>query len=259
MFFLKSIIATLALAMVAQSAMACPSGLRPFNKQLEGKDTCVLEGDYTGTLELSSGFNYIILNNVFIGKEVRDEDKNLLEPIVSGRLIVNAGVKIFALNPTKDTTGVWANFTDANGNPIVNDAKSFISVTRDSIIEINGTEAAPVVMTSAQGAHLGTSTQFKQPGDWGGLVISGKAKTNRCWQDMDNCTVRGEAATGWYGGNDDEHRSGSINYLQVEYGGDRINGEKELNGVTFNSVGLGTEISNVAVLYNADDCIEFFG
>ncbi|MCB0379280.1 MAG: hypothetical protein KDD33_12375 [Bdellovibrionales bacterium] len=244
--------------MIASAAMACPSGLRPFNKQLEGKDTCVLEGTYVGNLELSSGFNYILLGPVFIGKEVRDANLNLVEPIEPATLTVAAGVKMFGLNPEKDKTGVWSGFTMANGQPVQGDVKTFMSVTRDSRIEILGKETAPVLMTSAQGAHQATPAAEKQPGDWGGLVISGKAKSNKCTTFAD-CTLPGEADTGYYAGDDDNHSSGVIQYLQVEYGGDRIDDEKELNGITFNAVGLGTVVENIAVLYNSDDCVEFFG
>ena len=162
------------------------------------------------------------------------------------------------MNPAKDKTGVWDGFKNSKGALVKGDIKSFVSVTRDSRLEVKGTKSAPVIMSSAQGMHLANSTAVKRPGDWGGLVISGKAKSNKCG-DYAGCTLPGEANTGWYGGDDDYHSSGIIQYLQVEYGGDRIDDKKELNGITFNSIGLGTMISNVAVLYNSDDCIEFFG
>ncbi len=255
----KRIALTFAVALaVTSAANACPTGLRAFNKKLAGKDTCVLEGTYTGTLELTSGFNYILLGAVYIGSEKLDSTLQPTEPVVGGKLIVSPGVSVFALNPAKDLTGVWKGFTTADGSVVQGDVKSFISVTRDSQLEIKGTAAAPVLMSSAQGEHLAQSTVAKRPGDWGGLVISGKAKSNKC-NDFASCTIPGEANTGFYGGDDDNHSSGVIQYLQVEYGGDRIDSEKELNGVTFNAVGLGTLVENLAVLYNSDDCIEFFG
>lgn len=241
----------------AGSAMACPSGLRAFDKQLNGKAACVLEGTYVGNLELTSAFNYIVLGAVYIGNEKRDSNLALTEPLQPGRLVINPGVEIYSLNPSKDKTGVWAGSVDAKGTPVQGDIKSFVSVTRDSQLEIKGTAAAPVLMSSAQGMHNGM-TGVKQPGDWGGLVISGKAKSNKC-TDFSDCTLPGEANTGFYAGDDDYHSSGVIQFLQVEYGGDRIDDKKELNGITFNAVGLGTLIENVAVLYNSDDCIEFFG
>ncbi len=256
--FKKVAISLIAVLAVASAANACPNGLRSFNKKLDNKDACVLEGTYTGTLELTSGFNYILLGAVYIGSEKLDANLQPTEPVVGGKLIVNPGVSIFALNPSKDRTGVWAGFKTAEGSPVQGDIKSFLSITRDSEIEVKGTASAPVLMSSAQGAHMAQSNVAKRPGDWGGLVISGKAKTNKC-NDFAGCTIPGEANTGYYGGNDDNHSSGILQYLQVEYGGDRIDSSKELNGITFNAVGLGTLVENIAVLYNSDDCIEFFG
>lgn len=256
--FKKVSVALIILFVTSGIANACPAGLRAFNKELDGKQACVLEGTYVGRLELTSGFNYIMLGAVYIGSEKRNSDLSLKEPIQSGRLTINPGVSVFALNPAKDKTGVWDNFNFADGKTVQGDVKSFLSVTRDSQIEIKGTAGAPVVMSSAQGVHLKTTSVAKRPGDWGGLVISGKARSNKCGGFAD-CTLPGEANTGWYGGDDDYHSSGSLQFLQVEYGGDRIDDKKELNGITFNSIGLGTLIHNVAVLYNSDDCIEFFG
>ena len=252
----KIIVMALALFSFIGAASACPTGLRALNKKIAGKKTCILEKTYVGDLNLTNDFNYIILGPVFIGQEKRDANLQLVGSIQGGNLIVNAGVKIFALNPAKDQSGVWAGETFKDGSPIQGDVVSFISVSRDSKIQIKGTKAAPVLMSSAQGEA--DTPGVKQPGDWGGLVISGKAKSNKCI-DYNNCTLPGEADTGFYGGNDDYHNSGVIQYLQVEYGGDRVDSKKELNGITFNAVGLGTIVENVAVLYNSDDCMEWFG
>ncbi|MEM7645896.1 MAG: hypothetical protein AAF203_03200, partial [Pseudomonadota bacterium] len=241
---------------LGQTAQACPTGLRPFNKDLGGKKTCVLEDTYVGSLVLTNSFNYILLGPVFIGQEKRDANLKLIGAIQGADLVINPGVTVYALNPSKDVSGVWTGMTTKAGTPVKGDIKSFLSVTRDSTIQIKGTEAAPVLFTSAQG-EAGTAGD-KQPGDWGGLVISGKAKSNKC-TTFAGCTLPGEANTGFYGGDDDFHSSGVIQYLQVEYGGDRVDAKKELNGVTFNTVGLGTVIENLAVLYNSDDCVEWFG
>jgi len=261
--FKNLIVAFFFIGFVGEMAMACPGSLRAFNKKLDGKNSCILEETIVGQLTLTSGFNYVVLGPVFIGSEIREKQGDgtykLSEPVKPATLTIQPGVQIYALNPTKDKSGFWNGVTLADGKtPAAGDIKSFISVTRDSRIEVQGTEAAPVKMTSGQGAHLASSNVQKNPGDWGGLVINGYGKSNKCVTFKD-CTLPGEANTGYYGGDDDEHSSGSIKYLQVEYGGDRIDDKKELNGVTFNAVGVGTIIDNLAVLFNSDDCIEFFG
>ena len=258
----KAIITFAILSLYASISQACPTGLRAFNKKLEGKNTCVLEGTYTGQIELSSSYNYILLGAVFVGQEnwVTDQNGDLIPDgeVTPGKMVINSGAKIFALNPEKDNTGLWDGFTTSDGQPVQGDIKTFLSITRDSRIEILGQKEAPVMMTSAQGAHMSNPGMVKKTGDWGGLVINGKAKSNKC-KVFEGCVVAGEAGTGFYGGDDDFHDSGIIQYLQVEYGGDRIDDKKELNGITFNTIGLGTVIENIAVLYNSDDCIEFFG
>lgn len=247
-------------------AWSCPGGLRSFNKSIDGKTACVLEKNIVGDLTLTSGFNYVILGQVFVGSEIQEKQKDgswkLKEPVQPGHLVIQPGVKIYALNPSQDISGFWKGMTFRNSSlPVIGDVKPILSVTRDSTIEINGTAQAPVLMTSAQGVHLDPKARVnfkKRPGNWGGLVINGYARSNKCaqWED---CTLAGEADTGFYGGNDDEHSSGSISHLQIEYGGDQIDDKKQLNGLTLNGVGLGTALDNIAILYNADDCIEFFG
>jgi len=267
LIFIKHLfVFSLALTSLGTWAKACPGSLRSFNKTIHGKKACVLENTVVGDLTLTSGFNYVVLGRVFIGSEIREKQKDgsykLKEDVTPGHLVVQPGVKIYSLNPSKDTSGFWKGMTlSGSSAPVLGDIKPFISVTRDSSIEINGTQSAPVLMTSAQGAHLpkNQASQFpKKPGDWGGLVINGYGRSNKC-TTIEDCTLRGEADTGFYGGDDDEHSSGSISYLQIEYAGDQIDDKKQLNGLTLNGIGVGMELNNIAVLFNADDCIEFFG
>ena len=96
------------------------------------------------------------------------------------------------------------------------------------------------------------------PGDWGGLVINGKAKISG---------PSGTTATGTteidptkpYGGNDDADNSGSITYLTLEYCGAKSSANIEHNGLTLDAVGSGTKIENIYIPYSADDGVEFFG
>ena len=265
-------------------ANACPTGLRKFEtkdgmtKELGGKPACILEGTYFGAkaLELDPAFSYILLGKVFIGQEERVVDPALNNPlkkddagneipVIPGKLVINPGVQIYALNPAKDETGVWDGILNADGVEISTlpdrDIKSFIAVSRDSKIEVKGLEGAPVLMTSAQGEWMNPKAdkRAKAPGDWGGLIVNGYARTSKCYKDFASCNTPSEAGTGWYGGNNDRHNAGSIKYLQLEFGGDQIDDEKQLNGLTLNSVGVDTVVENVAILHNNDDCIEFFG
>ena len=120
---------------------------------------------------------------------------------------------------------------------------TYIVVQKGAMIDIQGSAANPVVMTS--------NTQ--QPGSWGGLVIAGDATTTK------GTDATAEVGNIIYGGSNDTDDSGSIDYLIINYAGAQINSESQYNGLTLYAVGSGTTISNVAILNGADDGVEFFG
>jgi hypothetical protein len=126
----------------------------------------------------------------------------------------------------------------------------YILVEQGGQIFINGTAEKPVTITSAEATP--------QQGDWGGLIINGKAKISG---------PAGKVATGTtevitsviYGGDVDTDNSGEITYLKLLYTGAKSSANVEHNGLTLNGVGNGTKIENVFVKDGADDGIEFFG
>jgi hypothetical protein len=127
-------------------------------------------------------------------------------------------------------------------------------VSRGSKIMANGTAADPIVMSSKDAGYEGQ-------GEWGGLVLQGFAKNNKCGEGSNDilCNTADEAGTGFHGGNDDADNSGSVEYLIVAEGGYEVAADSEVNGITLHSVGYGTTLENLMVLNNADDGIEFFG
>ena len=126
----------------------------------------------------------------------------------------------------------------------VGGTSSAIIVEQGGQIFVNGTATNPVVMTS------GLST--KSRGDWGGLVICGKAPCN----SGGGMSEVGDVA---YGGTIANDNSGTIRYLRIEYSGAAFNSEKEYNGLSLFGVGSGTTIEYVQIYENADDGIEFYG
>ncbi len=122
---------------------------------------------------------------------------------------------------------------------------SYIAVAQGGEIFVNGTAQKPVVMTS--------SAVIKAPGQWGGLVICGKAPINK------GVTASAEVSELTYGGTNSDDNSGSISYLRIEYSGYAYNSEKEFNGLSLFGVGKGTTIEYVQVYQGADDGFEFFG
>jgi hypothetical protein len=110
-----------------------------------------------------------------------------------------------------------------------------------------GTQNAPIVFTSAQPAGS------RKPGDWGGLIICGKAKNNQ-----GTMQIEGGPRT-VHGGSDDADNSGVLSYVRVEFAGYPFKTDQEINGVTFGSVGSGTQVDHVQVSYSNDDSFEWFG
>lgn len=110
-----------------------------------------------------------------------------------------------------------------------------------------GTQSAPIVFTSAQPAGS------RKPGDWGGLIICGKAKN-----DQGTMQIEGGPRT-VHGGSDDADNSGILSYVRVEFAGYPFKTDQEINGVTFGSVGSGTQVDHVQVSYSNDDSFEWFG
>lgn len=120
---------------------------------------------------------------------------------------------------------------------------SYIAVAQGGKIEINGTQNNPVVLTGKD----------KTPGNWGGLVICGKAPINK------GTTATSEVADLTYGGTEVADNSGSIKYLRIEYAGALFSADKEFNGLSLFGVGNGTTIEYVQLHNGSDDGIEFFG
>lgn len=62
-----------------------------------------------------------------------------------------------------------------------------------------------------------------------------------------------------HGGNDNADNSGVLSYVRVEFAGNPFDTDQEINGVTFGSVGSGTQVDHVQVSYSNDDSFEWFG
>ena len=136
------------------------------------------------------------------------------------------------------------------GTTIVSDVtvKGALCIERGGQIIANGTASNPIVFTS------GKANGSKAPGDWGGIVILGKAKTNRT-----STPVIEGGLDRPYGGTDDNDNSGSLKYVRIEYAGIAAFANSEINGLTLGGVGRGTTLENIQIIYGNDDAYEFFG
>lgn len=126
--------------------------------------------------------------------------------------------------------------------------KGALIVERGAKLMAEGTASAPIVLTS------GVVKGQRRPGDWGGVILLGKATTNRSSEP----TIEGGVGK-QYGGTDDNDNSGVLKYVRIEYAGIAAEPGSEINGISFGAVGRGTTIENVMVSYGNDDGYEFFG
>lgn len=124
----------------------------------------------------------------------------------------------------------------------------FLSVEQGALIDASGTASAPIVFSTIK-----EITGTPGAGDWGGLILNGKAQINA------GTTAEGEGGTGVYGGSDDSDNSGTLRYVRVQYAGKQLSTDNELNGISFNGVGSGTTVEYVEAYMGADDGFEFFG
>ena len=126
--------------------------------------------------------------------------------------------------------------------------KGALCIERGAQIVAEGTAAKPIIFTSGRPAGERT------PGDWGGIVILGRAKTNRTAEP----TIEGGIGRP-YGGTNDLDNSGVLKYVRIEYAGIAAMPNSEINALTLGGVGSGTIIENVQTIYANDDAFEFFG
>jgi len=136
-------------------------------------------------------------------------------------------------------------------------------ITRGSKINAVGTPEDPIVFTSA--------APNPSSGDWGGIVICGKASINTSYNGtnglyqveggIDNANGDGLAGSG-----DavapapvDNDNSGTLSYVRIEYAGYAFQPDKEINSLTMAAVGSGTTIDHVQTIFAKDDAFEWFG
>lgn len=247
------------LASLSSQSQACPNQTTP-----TGNGRCLLNRQITGTVvTLDPKFEYVISGRVFVGVDsavAREEGQLGLtsgyRPETIERLQVSETVKAsLRAKMVRRASLIIPAGTILKGAA----GQDALIVSRGSQIFVNGTKEQPVVMTGSSSGNAPL-----QRGAWGGLVINGSAPTHNCNESTPQCLdieqgVRGEAETGFYGGNHPQDNSGSIRYLRVEYAGFPFNDENELNGIAFQGVGSATTVEFIQAHMANDDGVEFFG
>ena len=144
--------------------------------------------------------------------------------------------------------------------------EAIIRIARGAKIQAVGTSAKPITFTSAFAYdRLDLAGQGPQYADWGGIIINGNGITNQCTDAQragGTCNVASEGITSFFGGNDNTDSSGNIKWAKIWYAGSgpRVGGEgDDLNSLTLNAVGSGSEFDYIHIHQGFDDGIEFFG
>lgn len=136
------------------------------------------------------------------------------------------------------------------------DTDGTLIINRGAKIMAIGEPNNPIVFTSEGGDG------FRNRGDWGGIVLLGRAYTNGS-ADSNIEGVTASAVNGVYGPGstnaNDADDSGTLRYVRIEFAGMMLTQDNELNSLTMGSVGSATDIDHIQVTYANDDAYEWFG
>ena len=192
--------------------------------------------------------NTIILSgNITKDTTLYAKDVNYL----SGLVYIKSGVTITIQAGTK----VQSKLKDKEVTALV--------ITRGAKIIAQGTAEKPIVFTSGN--------LDQRSGDWGGIVICGKAPINSTFNSIKGLFeveggVNNASGDGLAGAGDEAFKtaiptdnSGILSYVRIEYAGYGLQPDKEINSLTMAGVGSGTTIDHIQVTYAKDDAFEWFG
>ena len=145
--------------------------------------------------------------------------------------------------------------------------RSFLYVNRGNTIQAVGTASRPIVFTSRQNV-VGTATASSE-GQWGGVIISGRAPVTDCNAGNTGAAVdgtgecerqiEGESDPALYGGNVESDDSGRMSYVQIRYSGVVLSEGSELQSLTTGGTGYNTQFDHIMSYNSSDDGMEFFG
>jgi hypothetical protein len=202
------------------------------NYNPDAEKDCCCEYSTTKTLTLTN-----VGNNTTMIEGETDQNITLTSDrkwLVKGFIYVNNG----------------ATMTIQPGTIIKGDkqSKGTLIIRRGGKIMADGTVEQPIVFTS------NLPPGQRSYGDWGGIVICGRAPHN---QPGDPIIEGGVDA--FYGGNDPNDNSGILRYVRIEFSGIPFQPNQEINGLTMGGVGRGTVLDHIQVSYCGDDSYEWFG
>lgn len=222
-------------------AADCPAGFANVGVVAGGTlRACQLPATITGnlTVPLRAGTIYAISGRTQVGVDMGADPAVVAPGGQQGILTVEAGVRIFGSG-----------------------GSDYLLVNRGSQIFAEGTATNPIIFTSRANVD-GTATENSQ-GQWGGVVLAGRAPTTACPVGVTApnvaCVGQVEGTSANYGGNTTADSSGRLRYVQIKYSGFEISPNNELQALTLAGVGSGTTVEYIQAYNSSDDGIEIFG
>lgn len=164
------------------------------------------------------------------------------------------------------------------------DSATALTVMRGGRIIADGSETCQIVFT-AEADNLNGTYPVSNKGQWGGVLIAGKASNNLTlaangpfqpgvgdgklavadglgtFEGFASSNSRDQFGANLTGGEsfDDNDNSGVLRYVSIRHAGAILQVGGEINGLTLGSVGRGTTLDHIEVISCADDAVEFFG
>jgi len=222
-------------------AADCPIGFANVGLIASGTlRVCQLPQQILGalTVPLRAGTVYAISGRTEVGTDRGADPAAPVAGSAQGILTVEAGVRIFGSS-----------------------GSDYLLINRGSQIFAEGTATTPIIFTSRANVE-GTTTETSQ-GQWGGVVIAGRAPTAVCPVGVTApnaaCVGQVEGTSANYGGASTADNSGRLRYVQIKYSGFEISANNELQALTLAGVGSGTVVEYIQAYNSSDDGIEIFG
>ena len=170
------------------------------------------------------------------------------EYLLDGMIFVTNGADLY-IEAGTTVRGAFGQDLDATG----------LVITRDSRIFAEGSPSNPIIFTAENDEGLTKD----DVGEWGGLVILGRASTNNATEGTIEGVneIESDPALVGYGGTDDNDDSGILRYVSIRHTGINIGSSSgnEIQGLTMGAVGAGTTIEYIESFASGDDGYEWFG
>ncbi|KGO98518.1 hypothetical protein [Novilysobacter defluvii] len=221
-------------------ASDCPDGFADVGT-VAGQTNCRVPGAILEDLTIPyvEGVLYSINGYTRVGEDVGGDASSPDPTQRSATLTIEPGVTVFGSS-----------------------GQDALVVNRGSRLVAEGKADRPIVLTSRQSVE-GT-TNLDSIGQWGGLVLLGRAPIANCTGSVApgsaDCEAEVEGVSGaYYGGNDPNDSTGVLRYVRVMHSGFEVLPDVELNGITLAGLGDGTTVEYVQVHNSSDDGFEWFG